>query len=212
MKNNEIPLLPETIYHIYNHANGNENLFLNNENYLYFLKRYAFFIQPIAHTYAYCLMPNHLHLVVKVKDEKQLQEANIYFQQMKNIAPSNIKLLEANEVGSFVSKVFGNLFSAYSQSFNKQQGRRGSLFMPNFKRKIIDNEAYYAKLIFYIHNNPVHHGFVSSMDARPFSSYKTFLSDSPTKISKQEVMDWFGTTDEFVRFHKTEKIDSSFEL
>jgi len=35
---------PEKFYHIYNHANGSENLFRSDENYSYFLKRYEHFI------------------------------------------------------------------------------------------------------------------------------------------------------------------------
>ncbi len=65
-----IPLKPNEMYHIYNHANGNDNLFRNEENYAYFLKRYAYFIHPIAKTYAYCLMPNHFHLLVKIRSEE----------------------------------------------------------------------------------------------------------------------------------------------
>ena len=60
------------IYHIYNHANGDENLFRNNQNYLYFLKRYAHFIHPIAKTYAYCLMPNHFHVLVKIRSKEEI--------------------------------------------------------------------------------------------------------------------------------------------
>lgn len=47
-------------YHIYNHANGNKNLFLEEDNYIFFLNKYYKFIDPIADTFAYCLMPNHL--------------------------------------------------------------------------------------------------------------------------------------------------------
>jgi len=63
---------PGLTYHIYTHANGSENLFRNDENFRYFLKRYKEFIPGVADTLAYCLMPNHLHLLVCVKDEKEL--------------------------------------------------------------------------------------------------------------------------------------------
>ena len=45
-------LLPANYYHIYNHANGNENLFLENDNYRYFLQQYEKHIQPVADTLA----------------------------------------------------------------------------------------------------------------------------------------------------------------
>jgi REP element-mobilizing transposase RayT len=212
MKNNEIPLLPDSIYHIYSHANGKENLFSNTGNYHFFLKRYIYFIEPIAETYAYCLMPNHVHFMVGIKSEVSLQEANKRFQLAKNILPGNIKPLNEKEISLFISKTFGNFFSSYTQSFNKQQDRRGSLFIPNFKRKIIVDEQYYAKLIFYIHNNPVHHGFVKSMSDGPYSSYHSYLSDKKTWVAKDKILEWLGSVNEFKRFHDTEKPGMNFEI
>jgi putative transposase len=75
MKNYEIPLLPEKYYPVYNHANGSDNLFLTSENYRYFLQRFASFINPIADIYAYCLMPNHIHFLIRIKSESDLQSA-----------------------------------------------------------------------------------------------------------------------------------------
>lgn len=40
------PLLPNTSYHIYNHANGFENVFQDEENYRYFLMKYRQFDPP----------------------------------------------------------------------------------------------------------------------------------------------------------------------
>jgi putative transposase len=62
----------EKVYHVYTHANGNENLFLESKNYSYFLKKYVVYLHPVAETYAYCLMPNHLHLMVRVRREEEV--------------------------------------------------------------------------------------------------------------------------------------------
>lgn len=69
MSQKPVPLLPERMYHIWTHANGSEDLFRSEENYQYFLKRYAKYIHPIADTFAYCLMPNHLHFMVRIKKQ-----------------------------------------------------------------------------------------------------------------------------------------------
>ena len=201
MKNNEIALSPDKIYHIYNHANGKENLFENTDNYNYFLKRYQYFIEPIADTFAYCLMPNHLHLMVRIKDIAHLQAANKSFTLEKMGETVIVSELTEDSLSFFLSKTFGNLFSSYSQAFNKQQQRRGSLFMPNFKRKEIDSEKYYTQLVFYIHNNPVHHGFVKQMEDWAFSSYNAYIFDKSTRVFKQEVLDWFGSKTAFANFH-----------
>ena len=60
---------PEIFYHIYNHANGSENLFRVEDNYRFFLERWGKYVEPVANTYAYCLMPNHFHALIKVKEE-----------------------------------------------------------------------------------------------------------------------------------------------
>ena len=66
-----------TFYHIYNHENGNENLFREEDNYQFFLKKWAAYISVIADTYAYCLMPNHFHFLLRIKEEK---ESKVTFQ------------------------------------------------------------------------------------------------------------------------------------
>ncbi len=58
---------PSTTYHLYNHANGGDDLFREEENYRYFLRRCDKYINPIADTMAYCLMPNHFHFMVRTK-------------------------------------------------------------------------------------------------------------------------------------------------
>ena len=218
MKNNEIPLLPSQFYHIYNHANGHENLFVKRENYYFFLQRYATFINPIADTFAYCLMPNHLHLLVRIKDEDDLQTA--YQQKIKlraeanfpkvltaraapfrEVEGENFREVEVDTMSKFVSREFGSLFSSYSQAFNKQQNRKGSLFIPNFKRKLIDTEDYFTQLVHYIHANPVHHGFVRRFTDWEFSSYHAFLSDKNTNLQRDEVLGWFGGVNDFKKFH-----------
>ncbi|MBX7243031.1 MAG: hypothetical protein K1X92_14910 [Bacteroidia bacterium] len=212
MKNNEIPLLPETIYHIFNHANGKENLFMNEGNYIFFLKKYQYYIEPIADTFAYCLMPNHLHFMVRIKTTINLQEANKLFLTDKGITPKEITEIPETDYPKFTSRVFGNLFSSYTQSFNKQQKRRGSLFIPNFKRKTVDTEAYYRRLIHYIHHNPVHHGFVKNMDEWKFSSYESFMADKNTRIVKDEALKWFGGKESFHEFHENEDLDTNFDI
>ena len=71
-------LEPGCLYHIYNHAVGTEKLFLSEDNYHYFLRRYVHFISPVADTYAYCLMSNHIHFLVEVKNQIPIPENTRY--------------------------------------------------------------------------------------------------------------------------------------
>lgn len=64
---------PDQVYHIYNRANGNENLFRESRNYRFFLQKYFAYINPVAETYAYCLLPNHFHAMIRVRSKPNLQ-------------------------------------------------------------------------------------------------------------------------------------------
>lgn len=186
-------LQPDTFYHVYNHANGSENLFRSDENYRYFLQQWAKYIEPVAGTYAYCLMPNHIHFLIKMHEEDQVTE-NLGF----------AKDAPFGKFGTFqkvVSKQFANLFSSYTQALNKMYDRRGSLFIPNFKRKEIGSEDYLTALVHYIHHNPVHHGFCEDLENWPHSSYHTYLSQKSTRIRRSYILDWFNGKNDFVKFH-----------
>lgn len=62
------PLLGENFYHIYNCGIIGENLFSGEAYYDHFLKLYQRHIEPVAETYAWCLMVNHFYLLVRIKE------------------------------------------------------------------------------------------------------------------------------------------------
>src|SRR5512133_1557698 len=66
------PITYGNYYHIYNRGIDSCNLFQETDNYEYFLALYDKYISPVAYTYAWVLMPNHFHLLVKVKEETEI--------------------------------------------------------------------------------------------------------------------------------------------
>jgi len=203
------PLFPNQIYHIINHANGFENLFVNRGNYHYFLQQYAKYIFPIARTYAYCLMPNHFHLLVKMRSEEEL---TIRFLELKEQGSKSLQGFETlggmedGKVSKTLSQQFSNLFNGYTQAFNKQQNRKGSLFIPNFRRSGVSEETYFFTCLRYIHQNPVRHGFAKELMEWEHSSIHSFVGSRKSKVEREEVMDWFGknykaSEKEFWLFH-----------
>ena len=56
-------------YHIYNRCVDKQPLFRNAENCRFFLRRYREYIWPVADTLAYCLMGNHFHVLIRVREE-----------------------------------------------------------------------------------------------------------------------------------------------
>jgi putative transposase len=60
----------EEIFHVYNRTNNKEKLFLTDENRLFFLKRNKEIVGSFADTYCWNLLPNHFHLLIRIKSEK----------------------------------------------------------------------------------------------------------------------------------------------
>ena len=66
-------MVPGSYYHIYNHANGRENLFIEERNYCFFLERISIYILPFINLHAYCLLPNHFHLLISIKEIEEIK-------------------------------------------------------------------------------------------------------------------------------------------
>jgi len=211
-------LNPNTFYHIYNHANGSENLFREDKNYAYFLQLFQKHISPIADTYAYCLMPNHFHFLLKIKEVavfqtflklrtfpkfgtlekfKSLEKLNKHETLEKFDTPESYLNLQR-----FISKQFANCFSAYTQGFNKVYGRKGSLFLKNFKSKEVETDLYFTRLTNYIHFNPVAHGFTKDVKEWQYSSYHAFMENSNNNNVKEYTFKAFGGFTAFLNAHK----------
>ena len=190
MNKYHIPLLPGRYYHIYNHAVGNDNLFREPQNYYFFLDKFKQFLDGWLTIYTFCLLPNHFHFLVKMKD--------IEHNEPDTILSDNINMLYSE----MVSKQFNRLFKSYSQSYNKFYNRRGSLFMQNFKRNEVDTDDYFFTLILYIHFNPINHGMTKDLDDWEFSSYSEIIYPEPGNISCDKVLDWFGNKEIFKKMHE----------
>lgn len=196
MKDYTQALIPENTYHIFNHAVSNDNLFTCDRNYLFFLKKYAEYIEPVADTFAYCLMPNHFHFAVRIKDEDTLLG---HFKERKTL-PEFQTL--AGLVSALVSKQFSHFFNSYTQSFNKKHERKGTLFRKPFRRLRIDSEQYLRELISYIHNNPIHHGFADTVHDWKYSSFESYFSDKASLLKRDEIIDLFSDKENFYTFHQ----------
>lgn len=199
------PLVPDTSFHIYNHANGFENVFKEAENYRFFLEKYQLHISPIVETYAYCLMPNHFHLVVRIRKheviENLIRNKNISLEENTSKV-LNFGSVSDNEIEKFLSKQFANLFSSYTQSFNKVYHRMGSLFIKNFKREPITDKTHFLNAIVYTHRNPIHHGFCKSFEEWPHSSYPGIIYGVEDIVETDKMLKMVGNIDDFIEMHK----------
>ncbi|MEW4925074.1 transposase [Algibacter sp. 2305UL17-15] len=163
-------------YHIYNRGNNGQNIFLEDLNYNYFLQLIIKYLVPDFQIFSYCLLPNHFHILLRVKEECKLP-----------------------------SQQFSNLFNAYTKAMNKKYNRTGSLLEKPFKRINISNEEYLKTLVLYIHLNPEKHEISKDFSIYKYSSYQSIISQGKTNIPREEVIDWFGDLLNFKEAHKQKK-------
>jgi len=168
-------------YHIYNRGNNKEKLFLEHADYMYFLELFRKYIHDITNIYCYCLMPNHFHFLIRIRERGEI----ISYEQSTKPFPQS----------------FSNYFNAYAKYFNIKYGRTGSLFQKSFMRKRVDNEIYLKYLIHYIHTNPVHHEICEDFRLYMYSSYNEILKGHPTILEREIVIDLFEDTDNYIFTH-----------
>ncbi len=216
MKKHQIELEPGKFYHIYNRGNNSERIFFNEGNYEFFLRRYNETLSHLVETYAFCLLPNHFHFLIRVKDlptkalrinDTDIPTKALHLSDAKLLAttpksfPQDAKLSALNP-----SSAFHRLFTSYSKAINKQQNRHGSLFENPFKRIEITSDEYLKNLIIYIHTNPQLHGFVETFKTYKWSSYNGRIINNPAKQYKPDVIKWFENNENFEFCHE-EKIN-----
>lgn len=176
MKNSTEPFESGKIYHIYSRAIGNQELFLSDENYKFFLIKYSQYCDGFFDTIAYCLIPNHFHFLVRIGQNQQDKE---------------------------IVKAFSSFLNCYAKALNKSIDRNGGLFQRKFKRKLIDSENYLSRIILYIHLNPIKHGLVTKVHAWKYSSFTSYCTDKTSKVSREVGLEWFGGISEFLKIHES---------
>ncbi len=157
-------------YHVYNRGDNRENIFLDEQDYVNFLKRLKLALGiPTISTLrikpfpiesftvlAYCLMPNHFHILIKQNTDLS--------------------------IGELIRKAV----TSYVKYFNARYKRVGNLFQDIFKTKLIDSDAYLSYLSAYIHNNP------PEPLVYPYSSFPEYLGIRQGKICNPKfLLDYF---------------------
>ena len=150
------------IYHIYNRGNNSERIFFNNENYSFFLRKLKKQLVPYCKVLAYCLMPNHFHLMVWVNN----------FDLNSN---SSDDFKSSDEFG--LNNAIAILLRSYTRAINKQRGRTGSLFQQKTKAKCLtQSDENYPKVCFhYLHQNPLRSQLVVKIEDWEYSSFKDYV-------------------------------------
>jgi len=199
--------VPNEYYHIYNRGNSKQKIFHDKEDYerflkllflsngnnnfkIYFIKNDVIYDfnrgQQFVDIGAYCLMPNHFHILITQTEE-----------------------------GS-ISKFMQKLTTAYVMYYNEKYKRTGSLFEGKFKSEHVNNDRYLKYLFSYIHLNPIklieskwkEVGIKNEVKAIDFlknykySSFKDYLKESRREsivLNKKSFPDYFPTAKTFIK-------------
>ena len=201
------PLQHGLYYHIYNRGNNREDLFRTTDNYRHFLFLYEKYIYPIADTFAWVLMKNHFHLLIRIKEVEEIlpsdleDSSGLMNHKSFDKIHTSIRDTDSEKRIPNPTRQFSHLFNAYAQAYNKVYNRTGTLFERPFHRKIITSDPHFRNMVIYIHTNPVHHGFTDNFKDYPWSSYGSIISAKPTKLSREKVIGWFDDKANFIETH-----------
>ena len=171
---------PENIYHVYNQGNNNQDIFIEDLHFQYFLQLYKAYIVPHCETLAWCLMNTHFHFMIYT-DNRTL-----------DIKKQGGLLLDP------VTNGFRKLLSTYAHEFNIKNNRSGSLFRPKTKSICLNEEAelnntyaskqdYYCNTFDYIHYQAVEAGIVTSAELWKWSSYRFYLGLRSNSICNKDL-------------------------
>jgi len=202
------------LYHVYNQGNNSGPIFFTQDNYFFFIEKMRKYILPYADILAWCLMPNHFHLMVYV------HTLEIEVSADEDIAIDGVTPVKANSKRKVTKKrdfnnAIGILLRSYTRAIHNQEEMTGSLFRnpthakclttpkgitPAYfntafgtvmNRHILEEE--YPQVCFnYIHDNPVTSKLVKHAEDWTFSSYRDYCGKRNGQLINKERAREFG--------------------
>jgi putative transposase len=206
MPRRDILFLPDQYYHFYNRGNNRQAVFFERDNYLYFLRGLKRYLQQHVEILAYCLMPTHYHILVRVRAAQQAQ-ASDQTQNSEVLKTSEFldeefldEEVSGEEVSGEVSLAMQKFGISYTKAINKRFDRVGALFQGQFKGKLVQHTSHLLNLCLYIHTNPVKDGLVFLPEDWEFSNYLEWINlREGTLVNREFIHNTFGTPEEYKR-------------
>lgn len=164
---------PSGIYHIMIRGNRKEKIFIDDEDRYMILNFITRAKKDIEFSlYAYCLMGNHDHLLIKELNPKD------------------------------ISRIMFNINTEYARFFNKKYGLVGHIQQDRFKSETIETEEYLLNCVRYIHNNPVKANMVENPQDYKWSSFNTYNGkrDYFKIVDKENLYNLIGGNNEYASF------------
>lgn len=188
-------------YHINNRAAGKGKLFRAHEDFTEFLDKYFYYLYPCVQTFAWCLLNNHFHALIRIRTH---EEQAILYNQMAEDCQSDAFHggLDPKVKPYNASRQISHLMNSYTRYFNKKYDFNGTLIEGPLKRKIVVDQLNFFHLICYIHRNPIHHRITKTYTDYKYCSYLDFLTDKESFLERELVLKGFGGKMNFIHAHE----------
>lgn len=180
-------------------------LLFNNEKHRgFFLEKFHRFTTNIFDLWAYSLLNNHVHFIIKVKLEEVIK-LNLLKLSVEERTKPMIRFLEKPDETSFdevAERHINSFMVSYANTYNNLIERKGGVFQQPFRRSLIAEEAHLQQAVIYVHANAQKHQLVSDFKEHPYNSYREILSGESFCIDCKAVIDFFGGQEKFINLHK----------
>ncbi len=164
------------LYHVVYRGISRQNIFEEDSDYIKKINIISELKQEMQfEVYAYCLMTNHVHL-----------------------------LLKENSIGD-ISLIMKRLLVKYVGWFNKKYERSGALVANRYKSQPLETDEYLLSVIRYIHQNPLKANLVQALSDYRWSSYLEYLNKSKLTDTRFILLMFNNSYENFRRFHEEEE-------
>jgi signal peptidase I len=144
---------------------GDTILFRDIKDYQNFIDKYNKYLSPYFDTYAYCLIPNHYHIVAR---EKESFEESILSEDTNSSKNYRSKVINEN---TFLENQLSRICGSISLRHNNKYKINGPVFKERTKRVIIRNQERLINQICFTHRNSFHQGLVKNYEDWKFNSF-----------------------------------------
>jgi len=199
------PFCANQYYHLLFKSNDGLLLFRNDEDRTCFLEKFSQFTKSIFNYQAYCMLDNHVHFIISVKENSLLQQSVAGIKDgKKTVAMKKFLSEPANELftDELIERQINSFMVSYANICNKTYKRSGSLFQSPFRRSAINSENHLQQAIIYVHANAQKHGLIKDYRLYPYSSYNEMLSGKSLFADANSVINFFGGIKQFIDLHE----------
>ena len=181
-------ILSETgMYHIMLRGLNKQCIFSDDKDYMKFIEILSSVKNDTnLQIYAYCMMPNHVHLFVR-----EAQKGDI-------------------------SSIMKRILSHYAGWYNFKHERTGHLFSNRYKSIPVEDDSYFLTLSRYIHQNPIKAQLSENMQSYKYSSYSDYVDGSIGLTDVDFLLDMLDENrkmaiKQFVKFTASDCDEKDFE-